>query len=56
MASGYAIFSDGKLYKFDSASSAKVGEFLKKEGSTLTVVVVAKDTKDGLALVSIDNQ
>jgi hypothetical protein len=38
-ASGYSIFADGKLYKFDQASGKKVEEFLKKDESRLEVVV-----------------
>jgi len=55
-ASGYAIFADGTLYKFDKESSAKVEEFLKKDDSTLKVVVEAKKGDQGLSLVSIKNQ
>ena len=55
-ASGYAIFSDGKLTKFDKDSSMKVEEFLKKEGSKLQVVVEVKKTGEELSLVSIKNQ
>lgn len=54
--SGYSIFADGKLYKFDKNSSAKVAEFLKKADSKLQVVVTAKDVNGELSLVSIDNQ
>ena len=55
-ASGYSIFSDGKLQKFDKASNAKIAEFLKKEGSKLQVVVTAKKIADELSLISIENQ
>ena len=55
-ASGYSIYSDGALTKFDAESSAKVAEFLKKEDSKLQVVVVASKTGDELSLVSIENQ
>ena len=54
--SGYAIFADGKLYKFDKDSSAKVAEYLKKEDSKLQVVVTAKKAGEELSLVSIENQ
>jgi len=55
-ASGYSIFSDGKLYAFDKESSAKVEEFLKKDDSKLQVVVTANKSGDNLSLVSIANQ
>lgn len=56
VASGYAIFSDGKLYKFDKDSNAKIEEFLNKEDSKLQVSITAKKIGDELSLVSIDNQ
>jgi len=55
-ASGYAIFANGVLLKFDNESNAKVEEFLKKTDSKLQVVVEAKETINGLSLVSIKNQ
>jgi hypothetical protein len=54
--SGYAIFADGKLYKFDQDSNARVAEYLKKEDSKLQVVVTAKKVGEELSLVSIENQ
>ena len=54
--SGYAIFADGKLTKFDKESNAKIAEFLKKEDSKLQVVVTAKKVGEELSLVSIENQ
>ena len=56
MNSGYSIFANGKLYKFDKDSSAKVAEFLKKADSKLQVTVTAKQVGDELNLVSIENQ
>ena len=56
MASGYSIFADGKLSKFDVASNAKVGAFLNTTDSKLKVEVVAKKVGDELSLVSIKNQ
>lgn len=56
VASGYAIFADGKLYQFDKDSNAKVAEYLKKEDSKLQVVVTAKKAGEELSLVSIENQ
>lgn len=55
-ASGYAICSDGKLVKFDDASNAKVGEFLKNSKNKLKVVVEANKVDDKLDLISIKNQ
>jgi hypothetical protein len=55
-ASGYSIFTEGKLYKFDQASSKKVEEFLKKDESKLEVVVKAEKVGEELKLVSIENQ
>lgn len=56
IAAGYAIVADGKLYKFDKASSMKVEEFLKKADSKLQVVVAANQIGAELSLVSIENQ
>ena len=54
--SGYSIFSDGKLSKFDKTSNSKVEEFLKKPDSKLQVVIVAEPEGKELGLVSIENQ
>ncbi len=54
--SGYSVFADGKLYRFDNDSNAKVAEFLKKADSKLQVTVTAKQVGDELSLVSIENQ
>jgi len=54
--SGYSIFADGKLYKFDKYSNSKVAEFLKKTDSKLQAAVTAKQVGDELSLVSIENQ
>lgn len=56
VASGYSIYADGKLSKFDKDSSAKIAEFLKKPESKLNVVVEAKKAGEELSLVSINNQ
>lgn len=56
VATGYSIFADGKLYKFDKESNAKIEEFLKKEDSKLQVVVIANKVGEELSLVSIENQ
>lgn len=55
-ASGYSIFSNTELIKFDKASNAKIEEFLKKADSKLAVEVVAKKVGGELSLVSIKNQ
>jgi len=55
-ASGYSIFADGKLYKFNQASNKEVEEFLKKDESKLEVVVKAEKAGEELKLVSIENQ
>ena len=54
--SGYSIFADGKLYKFDSASNPIVELFLKKADSKTSVDVVAKKNGEELTVVSIVNQ
>jgi hypothetical protein len=56
LASGYSIFADGRLWKFDKASSDKVGIFLRAADSKLQVVVDAKKTGEVLTLVAIRNQ
>jgi hypothetical protein len=55
-ATGYSIFAEGKLYRFEPASSKKVEEFLKKGESKLEVVVKAEKTGEELNLISIENQ
>ena len=55
-ASGYAIFADGKLEKFSSASSAQISDFLKKDDSQTAVEVSAEENNGELKLVSIKNQ
>ena len=56
VASGYSLFADGKIYKFDQASNKKVEEFLKKDESKLEVVVKAEKVGEELKLASIENQ
>jgi hypothetical protein len=55
-ASGYSLFSEGKLYTFDSESNKKIEEFLKKEDSKLQVSVELKKEGELYSLVSIENQ
>lgn len=55
-ASGYNLYSEGKLWKFDKGSSDKVHEFLMKKDSTLKVKVEMMHEKDDMIkLVSIKN-
>ena len=56
VASGYSIYVDGKMLKFDKASNAKIEKFLKKKTSKLAVEVSIKKVGEELNLVSIKNQ
>ena len=56
VASGYSIFADGELYRFDQSSNKKIEEFLKQPDSELQVVVKAEKVGEELKLVSIQNQ
>lgn len=56
VASGYAIYADGRLQVFDEESNKKVEEFLRKSSSKLQVQVTAKKAGDELSLISIENQ
>jgi hypothetical protein len=56
VASGFSIFADGELHKFDVASNKKIAEFLRKSDSKLKVVVKAENSGKELSLVSIENQ
>ena len=56
MASGYSIFSDGKLYKFDKESNLLIGNFLKIPENKLQVTANVKKSGDALKLISIENQ
>lgn len=55
VASGYAIYAEHMLQAFDTASNAKVEEFLKKEDSSMLVEVTANKNGDKLELISITN-
>jgi hypothetical protein len=55
VASGYSLFVDGKLHKFDQESNQKIEEFLRKSDSKLQVVVTIEKTEDLISLVSIEN-
>lgn len=54
-ASGYSIFADGKLTKFDKDSNATIKDFLKKQGTKLDVYVEVEKVGNELKLVSIKN-
>jgi len=56
VASGYSLFTEGKLHKFDQASNKKIEEFLRKVESRLEVVVKVEKVGEELKLVSIENQ
>ena len=56
MASGYSIFSDGKLYKFDKESNLKIESFLKIPENKLQVTANVIKSGDALKLISIENQ
>ena len=54
--SGYNLYSEGKLYKFDKKSSAKVYKFLENKDSKLNVKVEVMHKKgDMLKLIKIEN-
>ncbi len=54
--SGYNLYSDGKLYKFDKLSQDKVYKFLQKGDSKLHVKAeVTHEKGDMIKLVSITN-
>ncbi len=56
VASGFSIYADGKLLKFDEASNKKIEEFLNRSASKLQVVIIAKKSGEEYSLVSIKNQ
>jgi hypothetical protein len=56
IASGYSLFVDGKLHKFDETSNKKIEDFLKKSDSKLQVVVTFTKKDNMISLVSIKNQ
>jgi len=56
VASGYSIFSDGKLMKFDKISNLDIEAFLRLPLSKLQVVVECAQIGDLLRLVYIANQ
>jgi hypothetical protein len=56
MASGYSIYADHKLMKFDKPSNAKVAEFLNNPDSKLLVTAEVKKAGEELELISIKNE
>ena len=54
-ASGYSLYSEGKLQQFDKESNAKIEKFLMDKKSTLKVDVRAKAAGDKLILIDIVN-
>jgi hypothetical protein len=54
--SGYSIYSNSKLTRFDKESNLKIVEFLKNPESKLHVEITAHKKGDMLSLVSIRNQ
>lgn len=54
-ASGYSIYSMGRLMKFDGPSNVEIEEFLR-EGGSLNVTVEAAAGAEGLSLVSIKDR
>ena len=56
VASGFSIYADGKLHKFDEVSNKKIEEFLNKSASKLQVVVSAKKLGETYSLLSIENR
>ncbi len=53
--SGYNIYSDGKLYKFDPASSDMAYDFLQKPDSKTMVTAEVEMTGDTVKLVKVMN-
>ncbi len=56
IASGYSIFSDGKLMKFDQISNFDIESFLKMPLSKLQVIVECEKSGNLLRLMYIENQ
>lgn len=54
-ASGYSLYSNGRLMKFDDNSNPKIEEFLRSGGNVNVIVEVTRSA-DGLGLVSIKDQ
>ncbi len=56
VASGYAIFSNGRLIKFDKISNLDIEAFLRLPANRLQVIVECSKIGDLLRLVYIENQ
>lgn len=54
--SGYSIYVDSELYKFNEESNKKIVEFLQKRNNILKVVIKAEEIDDELELKSIKNE
>lgn len=54
--SGYSIYSEGELYRFNKESNEKIVEFLVERNNVLKVAIEAKEVDDELVLVSIKNE
>lgn len=55
-ASGYSLYSDGKLMKLDAGSSAMAEEFLKAPDSKLNVEMEVENKEGDLSVISIMNR
>lgn len=55
-ASGYSLYSDGKLMMLDPGSSAMAEEFLKAPDSKLDVEIEAENIEGDLSVISITNR
>lgn len=54
-ASGYSLYLNGKIEKFDEKSNEVIKDFLGREESRLTVEVTVKRKGDRLSLIDIAN-
>ena len=45
--SGFAVFSDGKLYKLDEAGNKSASDLLKETDTTMGIMVAVEGTVDG---------
>lgn len=54
--SGYSIYSQSELYKFNKESNEKIVKFLEERNNVLRVIVEAKEVDDELELISIRNE
>lgn len=54
--SGYSIYSEGELYKFNKESNEKIVKFLDERNNVLRVKIEAKELDGELDLISIENE